>query len=77
MLSSSDCFGCVSIRNKKYCILNKQYTKEEYEELLPKIIAHMSEMPFISKQTGTKFAYGDFFWLHVVANDQSAGVRMQ
>jgi hypothetical protein len=35
-------FGCVGLRNKKYCILNKQYTKEEYEELIPKIIQHMS-----------------------------------
>src|SRR3989344_3075374 len=34
-------FGCVGLRNKKYCILNKQYTKEEYEELAPRIIAHM------------------------------------
>jgi len=34
-------FGCVGMRKKKYCILNKQYTKEAYEELLPKIINHM------------------------------------
>ncbi len=39
--SSSDCFGCIGLRRKKYCILNKQYTKEEYEALVPKIIAHM------------------------------------
>ncbi|MFH0820457.1 MAG: zinc-ribbon domain containing protein [Candidatus Peregrinibacteria bacterium] len=36
-----DCFGCVGLRNKRYCILNKQYSKEEYEKLLPKIIEHM------------------------------------
>lgn len=35
------CFGAVGLRHKQYCILNKQYTKEEYEALLPKIIAHM------------------------------------
>ncbi len=35
------CFGCVSLRHKKYCILNKQYTQAEYEELVPKIIAAM------------------------------------
>ncbi len=40
---SSDCFGCVWVRNKKYCILNKQYTKEEYETLVPKIIEKMIE----------------------------------
>jgi hypothetical protein len=26
---------------KKYCILNKQYSQQEYESLLPKIIDHM------------------------------------
>jgi hypothetical protein len=36
-----NCFGCVSLRKKKYCILNKQYTKEEYEELKEKIIEDM------------------------------------
>tara|TARA_Y100000310_G_scaffold317549_1_gene370526 strand:- start:2924 stop:4552 length:1629 start_codon:yes stop_codon:yes gene_type:complete len=38
----SHCFGCCGIRRKEYCILNTQYTKEEYEELVPKIIDHMS-----------------------------------
>ena len=31
----------MSLRKKKYCILNKQYTKEEYEALKEKIIADM------------------------------------
>ncbi|MFA4930599.1 MAG: hypothetical protein WC570_01895 [Patescibacteria group bacterium] len=30
-------FGSVSLRNKKYCILNKQYSKEDYEELVAQI----------------------------------------
>ena len=46
--NSSDAFGCIGLRNKQYCILNKQYTKQEYEELVPKIISHMNEMPYIS-----------------------------
>ncbi|MDD3302358.1 MAG: hypothetical protein PHN31_02300 [Candidatus Gracilibacteria bacterium] len=37
----SNCFACIGIRNSSYCILNKQYTKEQYEELVPKIIEHM------------------------------------
>ena len=37
----SDCFGCFGLRHKKFCIFNKQYTKEQYEELVPKIIAKM------------------------------------
>lgn len=27
-----DCFGCAFLTNKQYCILNIQYTKEEYEQ---------------------------------------------
>lgn len=41
--SSSDCFGCICVRNKHYCILNKQYSKEEYFELVPKIIELMKK----------------------------------
>jgi hypothetical protein len=37
------CFGCVGLRKKKYCILNKQYTKEEYEILKDKIISDMKK----------------------------------
>ncbi len=28
--SCSDCFGCVGLTHKKYCIFNRQYSKEEY-----------------------------------------------
>jgi len=44
---SADCqycnhvFGCVSLKHKEYCIFNKQYTKEKYEELVSKIIEKM------------------------------------
>lgn len=43
------CFGCCGLVNEKYCILNKKYSKGDYENLLPKIIKHMGE------------EYGDFF----------------
>ena len=33
----SDCFGCVNLRNKKYCIWNVQYSKEEYRERMKAI----------------------------------------
>jgi len=58
--SSSDLFGCVGLRSKQYCILNKQYTKEEYEELVPKIIEHMKNKPYIDER-GRSYAYGEFF----------------
>ncbi len=38
---SSNMFGCVGMRDKEYCILNKQYTREEYETLVPQIIEKM------------------------------------
>jgi len=38
---TSDCFGCVGLQRGRYCILNKQYTKEEYESLVPRLIEHM------------------------------------
>src|SRR3989339_1220222 len=36
------CFGCVGMRKKKYCILNKQYSKEKYESLVEKIKSDMN-----------------------------------
>lgn len=39
--SSENLFGCVSLHRGKFCILNKQYTEEEYNELVPRIIEHM------------------------------------
>jgi len=41
--NSHNLFGCVSLRDKQYCIFNKQYTKEEYEIQVAKIITHMQE----------------------------------
>jgi len=48
--SSSGLFGCIGIRYKKYCILNKQYEKKEYEILKAQIISDMTEQG----------VYGDF-----------------
>jgi len=58
--NSSYLFGCISLRNKQYCIFNKQYTKEEYEALVPKIITHMNDMPYKDKK-GRVYGYGEFF----------------
>jgi hypothetical protein len=55
-----DVFGCEGLRKKQYCILNKQYTKEEYKELVSKIIRHIDEMPFKDKN-GIYYKYGEFF----------------
>lgn len=57
---SSFIFGCVGLRNKQYCILNKQYSKEEYLELVGKIKKHMEDMPYVGKN-GRIYKYGEFF----------------
>lgn len=58
--SSTNLFGCVGLHKKQYCILNKQYSKEEYEEFVPKIKKHMDDMPYVDKR-GLVYKYGEFF----------------
>ncbi len=60
MNNCRNCFGCAEMNGKQYCILNKQYTKEEYEELVPKIIEQMKKMPYVDKQ-GRSYGFGEFF----------------
>jgi len=42
-MHSNYLFGCVGLNQNKYCILNKQYSEENYNKLLPRIIEHMRE----------------------------------
>lgn len=58
--SSTNLFGCVGLKKKQYCIFNKQYTKEEYEKLVPKIKEHMDRMPYVDVR-GRIYKYGEFF----------------
>lgn len=37
------CFGCIGMRKVKYCILNKEYSKDEYEKLRSQIIESMKK----------------------------------
>lgn len=45
------CFGCVGLRKKRFCVLNKQYSEEEYNRLIPEIRERMRK----------EEAYGQFF----------------
>ena len=56
----NNCFACVGLKDKQYCIFNKQYTKEEYIVLVSKIKEHMNQMPFVDKR-GNIYRYGEFF----------------
>ena len=49
--NSTGCFGCIRLNQAKYSILNKQYTKEDYEKLKNEIVESM-------KKDDT---YGEFF----------------
>jgi hypothetical protein len=48
---SENLFGCIGLKRKKFCILNKQYSEDEYKALKSKLIEHM-------KSTGE---WGEFF----------------
>ncbi|MBI5152000.1 hypothetical protein HZA39_00535 [Candidatus Peregrinibacteria bacterium] len=50
-IGSKNLFGCAGIKRAEYAILNKKYSKEEYEKMVPRIIEHM-------KKTGE---WGEFF----------------
>ena len=54
------CFGCVGLKKKKYCILNTQYTKEEYEELVGKIKTDMTARGEWGKFVPFAMAYGGY-----------------
>ncbi|HEY4497228.1 MAG TPA: hypothetical protein VJC20_00495 [Candidatus Paceibacterota bacterium] len=58
--NSGNLFGCVGIRKGEYCILNKQYSKSEYQELLFKIKKHMSDLPY-RDPAGHIYRYGEMF----------------
>lgn len=38
---SKNCFGCTGLKHKEYCILNKQLSREEYEQKVARIIEKM------------------------------------
>ena len=56
----NDCFGCVGLKHKKYCILNKQYSREEYEKLLPKIINKMKDDGEWGEFVPMKYSYFNY-----------------
>jgi len=55
--SSNNLFGCTGLRHKSFCILNKQYTEEEYYKIVDQIITQMVD-------NGT---WGDYFPIEISA----------
>ncbi len=59
---SNNLFGCYGLRKKSYCIFNKQYSKEEYNKLFPRLVEHMVKNKewglFLPKEL-SPFAYNE------------------
>ena len=52
-------FGCIGLFKKSYCILNKQYSKEDYLKLRAKIIEDMNKNSYVDAR-GRVWKYGEF-----------------
>lgn len=59
-IAAKNNFGCVGLKRKSYAILNKQYSKEEYEKLKEQIIEDMKNNPYVD-ENGRSWPYGEFF----------------
>jgi len=58
--NSKSLFGCIGLRKKEFCILNKQYSAEEYRALTAQIRAQMMAKPYVDEQQ-REYCYGEFF----------------
>ena len=58
--SSENCFACIGLKKKQYCIFNKQYTEESFDKLRTRIVEHMNVVPYVNKR-GATYRYGEFF----------------
>lgn len=79
---SQHLFGCVGVMHKQHCVLNKQYSADEYFSLVDRIITHMQSTgewgEFFPIQTST-FAYNETIamWYYPLNKElvQAAGWR--
>lgn len=58
-IACKNIFGCVNLKRKQYCILNKEYPKEEYEKLVATIREDMEKHPYVDA-IGRAWKYGEF-----------------
>ncbi len=64
---SSNLFGCVGLRGKEYCILNRQFSKGEYRKLRARIERFLRETSIWGYFFPGNFS--DFAYNHSAAND--------
>lgn len=62
-----DCFGCIGLKRKKYCVLNKQYAESEYFVVKNRLVKHMME---------TK-EYGEFFPVELAPFGYNESIAME
>src|SRR3989344_3154629 len=72
----SNSFGCISVRKKEHCILNKQYDEKTYKELRTKIIAQMSEKSYADKKKRT-YVYGELFPAEISPHSYNATLAQE
>jgi hypothetical protein len=58
--SSKNLFGCCGLKKSQYCILNRQYSKEEHQVLVAKIKESMGKEPYVDTR-GIPYRFGEFF----------------
>ncbi len=74
-IGCQDCFGCIGLRNKKYHIFNKAYSKEDYEQLIPQLIEGMKnrgEYGFFFPMELSPFKYEDTIAYDFFSEESSA-----
>ncbi len=59
-VGSQNIFGSIGLKKRQYCILNKQYSQEEFEKLRAQIIKDMNRNPYVDV-SGNTYKYGEFF----------------
>ncbi len=74
--ASSNLFGCIGVRRKQYCILNKQYEKEDYFRLVEEIKKQMMNVPYIDGG-GREYRYGEFFPIEMSPIDYNQSVSFE
>lgn len=76
-ISCSHCIGCVGLRNQKYHIFNKQYTKEEYEKYHDQLTAKLHTGDTTVSEVWDKFlAKQPRVHANLVRSEQSSGSNL-
>ncbi len=72
-LSCNNCLACVSLTRAEYCILNQQYSKEDYHSVLEKIKSNPAWRKSISEQLQALSAVTPHKYYSGINNDNFSG----